>query len=567
MRTRKQHLSLFAESSLVILISIVTLLLQLISFATTWSGSKVYLEDIFPYASFVFALAIQATAYFLSNSLRTRVSLLKTVALLTALCCSTYYSYIGIYNSVNSPESYLQQSYVRIADELTQVFDTHLEEGSSRARETVNEAASLITANYTSLVSEQKNIAACREALAGTTSTYSDGMRAPRQSAYENYEDYVAAYNTYIAGVSAGNNTEKEAVRTGVLSSYGFASIEELNEAEITNSAALSALTAALGLAQDDGADTAVSFAQDDIATDDEASSDASAAVPAAIADIQNRLTTAIENASFGIAFTSSDIALLNNFLQAAKLCGYEEADVAGILNTIDQCAKVTSAPLLSDYLTLVSLLPDGRVTSANTMELKTAMDSEILSALLKINALLPEEEQLSFSDARFQITDLYLIPIKALQDTDTKLTALFCLAVAALIDVLSVLFAISLRGRKPLWGKRTLFWSSFEDYAPQIYASLPADTAVASSLTEFLSFFKPSPQTEGDGYMMYAKLDTLAGFYPLTALLCQINLAKIIPAGFSQNETDILLLKARFVFWANEIIYEKGSHDKEVFA
>ena len=99
----KRRLSLFGDSALVVLISIVTLLLQSISFATTWNGSKIYLEGVFPYASLLFAVAIQATAYFFSNSLRSRLSFLKMAALCAALCCSTYYSYIGIYNSVNSP--------------------------------------------------------------------------------------------------------------------------------------------------------------------------------------------------------------------------------------------------------------------------------------------------------------------------------------------------------------------------------------------------------------------------------------------------------------------------------
>ncbi len=533
----------FSEYSLVILVSIVTLLLQLISFATTWEGSKVYLEGIFPFASLLFALAIQATAYFLSNSLRTKVSILKLAALLAAMCCSTYYSYIGIYNSVNSPANYLQQNYMQISDELTRIFDTELENGISEARTAVGEAALSITSRVTSLFRERENMEACRKALESVSESYSSGMRAPKQSAYENYEDYVAAYNAYIAGISQGIGTENSAARERVLSSYGFASMDALIEAESRNSAELSALSAALRIPSS--------------GTEDEFTS--------AVSALQNALSVSIGEASVG-AF-SIDTALLNNLFQAAGMCGYGKTDSAHILNTLQQCAGVTAAPFIADYETLVSALPDGRVTSADIMELKLSMDSEILSAFIKINTLLPSGKQLSVTDSRFQLTDLYLLPVKALSDSSTRLTALFCLFVAALIDGLSLLFAISLRKRKPLWARRVLTGSGFEDFAPQIYALLPGDRDTARALSEFLFCFMPSPDTESDGYMLYADMESLTGYYTLTAFLCQVNLAKIVPAGFLGNEKEALLLKSRFVFWANEIIFGSQQKEQEVLA
>lgn len=548
MKKTRPSLNLFSDKTLVALISVVTLLLQLISFATTWNGSKVYLEGIFPYASLLFALAIQATAYFLSNSLRNRVSFLKTAALFCALCCSTYYSYIGIYNSVNSPESYLQKNYVRISNELTQLFDNRLETGISVEKEAVEKAASLITSRYAALIGEQANIASCKEALENISASYTEDLRAPKMSAYENYEDYVAAYNAYIAGISAGSNTETEAARTQVLSAYGFSSIQELNEAALTNNAALTALTAALP-----------DFTLSDSAPADSSLSDSALpdTFPAAVNTARVQLITVMEEASAGILPDSTDTALLNSFFQASALCGYDDLTTAEIINTINLCAGAASSPLLSDYSALTARLPEGRVTAKDTLELKAMMDSEILSALIRINTLLPETAPLSFSDSRFQITDLYLVPIKALGDGSSRMTALFCLFVAALIDSLSVLFAVSLRRRKPLCRRRTLLFSNFEDFEPQIYASLPKCTVPSDALAGFLANFRSSPQTEADGYMMLADINTLNGYHALSALLCQINLAKTVPAGLYQNEADVLLLKARFVFWANTVIYE----------
>ena len=159
---RSKEITIFSENALTILVSVVTLLLQIISFATTWSGSRIYLEGVFPYASLLFAVAIQATAYFFSNSLREKVTVLKVTAMLVAMCCSTYYSYIAIYNSVNSPVRFLQESYVQIEEELTGSYDAGLEE-------------------------------------------------------------------------CIGLAVEEAALRTGILASYGFASVEALQKAEADN--------------------------------------------------------------------------------------------------------------------------------------------------------------------------------------------------------------------------------------------------------------------------------------------------------------------------------------------
>ena len=523
------------NNKLLILISVVTLLLQLISFATTWSGSKIYLEGVFPFASLLFAVAIQSTAYFLSNSLRTRVSLLKVTALFAAICCSTYYSYIGIYNSVNSPDRYLQKNYARISSELNGIFRTELQDNLSDAADAVGEAASLVTARISSLSQTRESILACRDALSGIESTYAEKMRAPKQSAYENYEDYAAAYNAYINSLSASSSTEDLAARNQVLASYGFSDPQDLALAESENAAAFSAICTALGIT-----------AEED---------------PAAFtATLQASVLTTLDNAASGIAPDASATARLYSLMQAANLCGYKGMETSDLLNTLRVCSDVSSDALLADYASLTLSLSGGRVTAANTMELKSSIDSQILSALLTINTLLPEQEQISLSDSRFLITDLYLIPVFALHDPASRTTAFFCLAVAGLIDGLSVLFAISLRRRKSLYGRHILLGTGFQDYAAQIFASLPQDKTSAASLTEFLSLFVPSPETEGAGYMMSADMTALNAYLPLAALLCQLNLAKILPSG-------TMLLKARFVFWANGIIYENNFNQKEVYA
>lgn len=533
----KRNLSLFSENVLVLLISIVTLLLQLISFATTWNGAKIYLENIFPYAALCFATAIQATAYFFSNSLRTKANLLKLVALFAALCCSTYYSYIGIYNSVNSPVIYLQENYMRISQELSLRCNTQLEATLTQAQEAVNDASASIIAKYTTLLSASENVANCQSALENLSIEYTSNMRVPKQSAYENYEDYAAAYQSYINSISQSKNLETDAARTATLSAYGFSSMEELNMAQQNNIAALNALQTALGLT--------------DVAT-----------LPQTLSDMTRSLNTAIQQTSSGSSLTGTTLNRFNQLFQVAKQCDYDYEKLSALTSALNLCAQVSDTSLLHSYDELTATLPAGIVTDANTMTLKAAMDSEIMTAMLRLNTILPTNEQLSYTDEGYLITDLYLIPIQALRSPDTRLTAFFSLAVAALIDGLSVLFALSLRKRKPLWKRHTLIFNRMEEYEPLIFASLPVAKAPLQALADFLSCFKVSPQTEGDGYMLRTSLQSINSYHSLAALLCQINLAKIVPKGFLDDEEETILLKARFVFWANSIIYEEKSYE-----
>lgn len=548
MKTHK-NMDFFSEAVLTVLVSIVTLLLQTISFATTWSGSKVYMEGVFPYASLLFAISIQATVYFFSNSLRSKVSALKVTAMLVAMCCSTYYSYIGIYNSVNSPVKFLEERYVQIEEEISGRYDTALQENLGRVRETLSDASSAVTATYSRLLGEMENIEACYSALEQEGKTYVNGMRAPKQSDYENYEDYVAAYHAYVAGRAEGSNAEKEAVRQGILSTYGYESMEALQSAKVNHETALNGIMTALG----------INSQQEEIT------------VQEVVLELGSKLSVAVENAGMGVAFSEADKSRLNTLLQAGRACGYDKVSVGELNRLIERLAETTKEPLMRSYRELVGALEEGMVTSANTMSLKSTMDAEILSALLKTNSLLSKEEQLALSERQFQITDLYLVPVHALRDSTTRMTAFFCLFVAALIDLLSLLFALSLRKRKPLWKRRSLTLAGMDDFVPLIYASLPAVSGVEQALSEFLSCFMPCPETESEGYMMCAELVKVREYYALVALLCQVNLAKVVPETLmkteGEEERECLLLKARFVFWANSVIGQGNGQERKVLS
>ena len=528
--------SLFSDKALLILISIVTLLLQLISFATTWDGAKVYLENIFPYAALCFAIAIQATSYFFGNSLRQKISPLKLLALLVTVCCSIYFSYIGIYNSVNSPVTYLHENYMRISGDLIHLYQTELNSVQTDALLTVQESSSSILAHYTSLLTEQENILACQAALNESGPEHSTGLRAPKQSSYANYEDYATAYQAYINSLSQSKNTETDALRISLLNSHGFASMEELNTCLQDNTAALSTLKNSLSITEEISLQEAVST-------------------------ITIELLSAIRDTSQGNTLSTKECADFDRLLQVAKLCGYHSSHTS-LTNALNQWTRLNSHTQLKKCDELVKALPDGIVNNANVMELKASMDSEIMAVILKLNSILPENRKLSATDTRYQIADLYFVPILALQQDDTLLTARFSLLFAGLIDLLSLLFAISLRAKKPIWKRHTLLFNQLEEYEPLIYASLPTNDNSLQPLADFLSHFVPSPHTEADGYMLCGNPETLQQYNALIALLCQTNLAKLLPVGFEDNEKNTLLLRARFVFWANTKMYEEQMYE-----
>ena len=433
---------------------------------------------------------------------------------------------------------------MRISDELTRIHDTTLDESLSAIRLDIGNAYAKVNSVHSALENAASNIMDCRVALQNIDTAFSNGLRAPKQSSYETYEEYAAAYQAYIAAKSAGSKAEKDALRQDVLSSYGFESMTDLNQKEKENVVDYSALYAALGFSQNE-----------------ENASDFSNQLTA----LHNNIITSIDSATLAAPLSEQTLMQLASLLQTAMLYSDATYDLATITNTLNLCSKSSSLTVIADYQSLVDTLPEKMVTTGNLMTLKSNMDSQIVTSIIALNSVLPQSEQLSLSDEQFQIMDLYLIPVHALTTPDTKMTAFFCLAVAALIDALSVLFAISIRQKKPIWKKHFLLCTNPEDYYPQICAALsiwntdsPDRASHGAVLAEFLSRFYPSPETEHDGYMMQADMTILSGFYPLIALLCQINLAKVVPADFCGNTNEIVLLRSKFVFWANNLIYEE---------
>lgn len=524
----------FGEENLLRLVTFVTLLLQAISFVTTLQGATVFLGGIFVLAPLFFALAVQATAWFLAGSLRVRITPLRCVALGMALCCSTYYSYVGIYNTVNPPAMYLSAEYAQVRSELDSTYAARRTQAFRTAQDQINAMVSGLAGQYSLLEQESARLAACAKELEEVSAEYSGGLRAPSRSNYANYEDYVAAYNAYLASVTENSSAEQASARQAILTRYGFDSESALAEATAQNASDLSAFEAAAAELGGEGETVA-------------------AQLESSRAFLLDALTAAEAEGSL-----SSDArSALGRLVQLAAAQTGSALSTDDLLRPVDAALTGSGEGLMASFDELAAQLEGGRVTRANAQEMKTLLTSEILNAVLRVNEV-ADEEVLQADDPALQITDLHLKPLLALTVPTQRGMALFCLFLAALMDGLTLVFSIACR-RKPTLLKarspRRLLAENGDALAAQVCACLPAGRDPMDELELFLSRFSASPDTLAEGYSLAAPRADLSVYERLCALLCQAGLASIRPAQGNEAAGETVLLRSDFLLYANELL------------
>lgn len=520
----------FGEENLLRLVTFVTLLLQAISFVTTLQGATLFLGGIFVLAPLFFALAVQATAWFLAGSLRVRITPLRCVALGLALCCSTYYSYVGIYNTVNPPAVYLAAEYAQVSQQLTDLRQTRSAELFRTTQDRVNALVNELAQRFSLLEQESARLAACAAELEEVSAENTGGLRAPSRSGYANYEDYIAAYNAYLASVTANADAELTAGRTAVLARYGFESEAALAEATARTAADLAAFHAAADALRVEGDGTA-----------------------ARLEALRAQLLSALAAAESTGGFSADARAALGQLVQLAAAQTGSTLTTDELLTPLDAAAAVVGQPSMAAFDTLQSRLAGGAVTRMNAQEMKTLLNAEILNAVLQVNALSPADAQLSPDDPALQLTDLHLKPLLALARPAQRGMALFCLFLAALMDSLTLVFSIACRRRPTLLKAltpRRLLRENGDALAAQICACLPAGRDPLDELELFLSRFSASPDTLAEGYSLAAPRTELAAYERLCALLCQAGLASVRAV----DEGEQVLLRSDFLLFANEL-------------
>ncbi len=514
-RTESEPL-LFSEQALAIAAALVSLFLQIISFFTTWDGAKAYFEATFAYAPLLFAVAVQTVVYFLENTIRRSVSFAKIVALTLAICCSSFFSFVGIYNNINSPYQYLEQTYSGYTKQLAAEHERLSQAGQDSYRQSVNSAVSRIVKDYTSLVSERATLQQLSEEIANTDAEHSYTLTPPKRSDYEEYEDYAAAYSAYIASISQGSTVEEQAQLTAILNKYGISDPSQITEKTAQ-------LTSVISLIEG----TAASYGGE---------------AYSALELMRNRAlagdSTAaqrIENLYIGVAGEQCNIPEYSE--------GYAFA--------------------LPEYSTLAGDSPAAVVRERLSVEISSAVDD--------INAV---GGTLSADDYQFQ--NIYTLPIHAVISGDFGADALVSLLLAVLVDVLSLLFAmIFVRSKSVLAATSTgqAVSSNSALFEQNVITALrlgisaeqggfaqPYDLEeITERLAEFINCFHAADHAAKQGYTLAADKASLGRFEALTAFLCQFGLARSVSAAEmklltgDESSTDSVLLKTKFLLWVTE--------------
>lgn len=427
----------------VLVIALVTLLLQTISFVTTYQGAKVYIGDIFPLASLFFAIAIQFCVWFFSNTSKNHKNFFRTGALLAAVCCSTWFSYTGIYTIVNSPLLYLENRYHTIRDELTVEGNETVNAMQAQLLQELTEAADQIAGENTALESsiraleaEKERLDRCRtelDALSenGNGGSYSSSMRAPAASQFETYEEYAAAYQAYVQAVSASTGVESAGSRAQLLESYGFADIMEYEAAVSTN---LQDLTAAQQLAQ-------------------KATVDAETL-------LQTTQGICLQAIAGGVMPSEAE---QNEITQLFLASGTTDQSGQDFMSRLQLCVEYQAHEAMPDMSTLLTEYGIRDNSMEEAMELEMAMNFEAAEEARELELLWNHSEK-TLPD--LSMTPVYLLPSQALQFSTDAGQAWYCLFIAALIDGMTLILAGSLRKRQPVWNRK---WRLQPDFAVSV--------------------------------------------------------------------------------------------------
>ena len=511
-------LFLFNERSLMVVAAVVSLLLQIISFFTTLDGAKAYFAATFAYAPLLFALAVQSVVYFLENGLRRRVTFGKVTALALAICCSSYFSFVGIYNSVNPPSQYLERAYNGYAKELTALRESVLDSGSDEYASAVDGGVNRLISEYAMLSSEKQTLTSLQAELDSTESELVYGMAEPYIWQYATYEEYAAAYALYISSLTQSSSTEQQAKTQAVLEKYGISDASQIGERTAE-------LTASLSLIEG----TFAPFDGD---------------------DIYSRIEAARMLAKSGSEDTAAKIAALYNTVCASELVVPDFVSAADIELSLPPYSDIAAGDA------------DAVVRERLTSTIAAACDT-LAAAGIEVNA----------EDYTFE--NIYTLPIYAVKSGSFGADAAVSLVLAVLVDTLSLLFAmIFVQGRSVLSAADTkqaaisdpmLFERNIVTavklgmIAEGTPLSEEADLSeIIDRLGRFVSRFQAVDHAADRGYTMAAARDALGGYEPLISFLCQFGLAKLLTSeemtllcGFEAGEA--VLLKTKFLLWLSE--------------
>lgn len=574
--------SVFNETTLAWMIVIVTVFLQLISLATTYKGSIVYFGGVeLPFglsAPLLFALAVQLIVFCMSHTIRKNFKKGLLLVLIMATLCSTYFSYIGIYNYINSPINYLEERYKQIHGNITDQYDTVREDSKGNIKNLLFNLISKVNEGYTSLTMQiEKNDQLAEDINnikidTGKINAQTSSLTRPNINNYgNNLDQYYADMAKYNAAVGnmvtdatkQDSDLKNELYNNEVNSILGGRTQEEFLEESIktktTKEQIEKGINTAYGLLSTEDVPFAdklnkiQEYCQDYIVTSQGDRDLFSTLLSSLYAQIQVLdKTEGFENFqnqlnSF-LTLNQKDNILMNS-LEDIKIKVFIESN------------NLSSAP--ENFI----------LTQGDGLLLYSTMQAEIKSAVYTLNQLRTSEEQISLNDEEYIMHNLYVLPINNLiQAGEGRAMAWFCLLFAMLVDGLTLLFAI-MQGldKTPLFAKsnKEIVGNSKEAMEELLLISLLSGDSKSKDekrventllrLEKFLKPFKINTATMENGYSMCCELSNVEDYQVFLATLCQFNLAKIVSSKDlllgDESPTDYVLLKSKFVIWANDKI------------
>ncbi|MGL6173938.1 MAG: hypothetical protein ACRC1P_04950 [Cellulosilyticaceae bacterium] len=579
---------LFNPTTLAWLVVLVTVFLQLISLATTYEGSKVYFGGVaLPLglsAPLLFALSIQLIVFCMSHTIRRHFKFWLVMILIMATLCSTYFSYIGIYNHINSPIDYLEERYQQIYGNITKQYQLVIDQADNNMKEYIFDLVGELSTTHTALTKQAEENEVLNQKIQGIkvdTGKINPQTNALKKPNIYNYGDDLDRYYADMAKYNAavGNmitDTTKQ-------------------DADLKNQLYENEVKALLG-----------GKTKDDFMSESIQVQTSKEQMEKVINAMYKLITEVQENSTFDEQLMSIQEYCLNFIIQQE---GKKEifSTVLTNLYTVVEGLEVkkdfsdfktdlgnfmilsqNEAVMMKDLQAIKEQVykeaydievsnQEVYLAEKDAMLLYTKMQSELKSAAYLLNQMEGLEEPIHLNDEKYMIHNLYVLPINnLLQSNDAQAMSWFCLGFAVLIDGLTLLFSL-MQGREktPLFAKnnKDIVGKSKEAIEELLLATIienhvkGTDGDVVENallqLERFLRRFELMPEGMESGYSMWCPMNKLEEYNVFLAILCQFNLANILSREdiiLLKKEEEVteeryVLIRTKFIIWAKQKI------------
>lgn len=544
--------TMFNPSSLSWILVTATLFLQLISLSTTYSGSKVYFGGInLPFglsAPFLFSISIQTIVFSLSNYLRKNYRIWTIFILLLSSLCSTYFSYIGIYNYINSPIAYLEERYNQIYHNMSDKYKITIDNSNTEMKECVFDITNKIQKEYSRLLKENDSYTKLSNQLSKLQVSNNiikpniKGVSKPNISSYgknlDKYYEDMARYNAAISNIIGQTTQQNASLQSSIYenkakSLLGGKSLDEFTKEHIDLQSNKELI------------DNVISSLHSQISQNGQIPFDKK------IIELQqycinyitsnsgesNTFNTILTNMyTIYSSVTSSDAPeSFYNTLNSFITLGSHNQTFMKDLNTVKQ----------EVYVENYNKEPNGDISLklTDTLLLYSKLQSEIKNGAYILNSISPTGTIIDLNNQEFVLENMYILPIKNLfVKTNSLGIAWFCFAFAALIDGLTILFALMHRENTKtlLANSNNEIVKNSENLTEELLLSSLAfhpvsDESKSSThlslehLAKFIKSFEITDIGMENGYSLYCPLDKLKEYQIFLSILCQFNLAKIV--------------------------------------